>query len=292
MEKTIRTVIGGKLQTAQKLNRPYEFAPNSIMNKVVGVLPDALPGETPWTQYAAIGIGGLSVRYFDNNTRATPWPQPHEPTDTGMFRQVPYVMRPVNQGLTAAERSRFRLRTIETRDGVKYECWWLRPLDLRDTTVRTEYRQIVDGQVVSTPWEPSAADQHPTPRAINPNQVLVTGDDYVASTAKTTFRFNSWDMTELVNVGSVLFKDEQAILLTELAACSGVDFESRGDFNGIMLPYTEAIGVQITDFVSTFLPSAFNRAGASINMDIGSVEPLFKLATAPATTNALVGTTT
>lgn len=280
MDKTVRSAVGALLQTAQKLNLPYEFVPNSLMNKQLGVLPDELPDQTPWTQYATIGIGGLVTRYYDNNTRAETMPQPHEPRHTGLYKQVPFVMRHLNEDLETAERARFRLRVVQEVDGVKYACYYARALDLRQTRALLEYRQIVDGQIVSMPWEPSPEDQHPRPTAVNPGQVLVTGDDYIASTAKNAFKLTASDMTELVNVGNILFKSENAILLTELALCSGVDVESRAMINGVMQPYTEAVGVQITDFISTFLPVAYQRAGAAINMDIGSVEPLLALRTA------------
>lgn len=277
MEKTVRSIIGDKLQTAHKINRPYTYSPNSVMNDILGILPNDRPAGTPWTRYAAIGIGGLATKFYDNNTRAESYPLPHEPTHTGLYKQVPWVIRPVQQDLTTQERKPFRLRTLQDIDGVKYAVYWIRELDLQNTTVRTEYRRIENGQITSDPWEPSQADQFPKPPVIGQGEVLVTGDDYVAATAKTSLKLTSWDMTELVNVGNVMFKSENAIFLTEIGLCSGIDVEHRGNFNGQMLAYTEASGVQITDFISTMLPTNFNRAGASINLDIGAVEPLLKL---------------
>lgn len=280
MDKSVRTVIGDKLQTAQKLNRPYTFSPNSVMNKELGVFPDDLPSETPWTQYAAVGIGGLSARFIGDNRRLELFPIPHQATHTGMYEQIPFVIRPVTDPLTEAERLNFRLRRVMDIKGVRCEMWYLRRLDLSETVVQMEYRTIQDGVVISDPWEPTANDQRPKPWVVNPGQVLVTGDDYVASSAKSTFRFSPWDITELLNVGKMLFDSETAITVSELALCSGVDARKRADFNGANLEYTEALGVQINDFVSTLLPAAYNRAGASINLDIGAVEPLLALKTA------------
>lgn len=277
MNKTTRTAVGALLQTAQKYDLPYTYVANSVMNKQLSILPDNLPTETPYSKYVGIGIGGLTPRYFDNNTRAELWPQPHDPRHTGFYKQVPFVIRPVSDDLDVTERARFRLRRLIPIDNITYAAYYLRPLNLTNTTASLEYRQVVDGQITSKPWEPSEADQHPVPTPVNPGQVLVTGDDYVASTAKTAFVFTPWDISELINVGNVLFKSENSILISELGICSGTDFESRGDFNGIMLPYTEAVGVQITDFVSVMIPSSYMRAGATVNMDTGSVEPLLAL---------------
>lgn len=277
MEKSVRTAIGAKLQTAQKLNRPYTFSDNSIMNKQLNILPDELPDGTPWTQYYTIGIGGLSVRFVGERRRIELFPAPHDPRHTGMYEQIPFVIRPVDEGLTTSERARFRLRRLMTVGTTVYEAWYGRVIDKTGMDVRMEYRVIQDGVVTSTPWEPSPDDQHPVPIVVNPGQVLTTGDDYVASTAKTVMKFTPWDIAELINVGRVLYDSEDAITLSEIALCSGKDIETRGDFNGISLPYTEAIGVQINDFVSTLVPTSYNQAGAAVNLDIGSTEPLLAL---------------
>lgn len=283
MEKTVRSIIGDKLQTAQKVNRPYTYSPNSVMNDILGVLPNEYPAGTPWTQYATIGIGGMATKWYDNNTRSEQYPLPHDPSHTGLYLQVPWVARPIQEDLTADERRKFRLRTIQDVRGTMMALYWGRVLDLTNTQVRIEYRQIQNGQINSEPWEPSQANQFPKPPVLGQGQILVTGDDYLASTAKTTLKLSSWDMSELVNVGVALYQSEDAILLTEIGLCSGIDVQHRGNFNGQMLQYTEAAGVQITDFVSVFLPSNFNRAGATVNLDIGSVEPLLELRSAPKT---------
>ncbi len=277
MDKSVRTAIGAKLQTAQKLNRTYEFEPNSLLNKQHNILPDELPDTTPYTQYIAIGIGGMAVTLVDNNRRVEFSPIPHDPRHTGMYEQIPFVIRPVTDDLQTNERTRFRLRRVREINGTMFAEYFLRKLDFSLTTVDLEYRQIVDGQVISDIWHPAPDDQYPVPIRVNPGQVLVTGDDYVASSAKNTVQFTNWDMLELLNVGRVLFQSEAAITITELALCSGVDYQTRYDFNGIELPFTESIGTQITDFVSTFVPVRFQQAGASINLDIGSTEPLLAL---------------
>lgn len=277
MEKSVRTAVGAKLQTAQKLNRPYVLDDNSVMNKQLNILPNEIPTKIPHTRYFGIGIGGLSVRFIGEKRRIELFPCPHDPRHTGFYEQIPFVIRPVSEGLTTTERIRFRLRRLITIGGVVHEAWYGRVLDLNATSVQLEYRVIQDGVVTSTPWEPSPDDQHPTPMTVNPGQVLVTGDDYVAATAKTSLEFTPWDIAELINVGRVLYESEDAITVSEIALLSGEDIETHGDFNGLSLPYTDAVGVQINDFVSTLLPTAYNQAGAKVNLDIGSTEPLLAL---------------
>lgn len=279
MEKSVRTAIGAKLQTAQKLNLPYTLDDNSVMNKQLNILPDELPDRTPWTQYVGLGIGGLSARFIGDRRRIELYPFPHDPRHTGFFEQIPWVVRPITDDLTTTERVKFRLRKIQDVRGVRYAFYYLRKLNTTGMAVRLEYRVIQDGNVTSTPWEPSPDDQHPVPMQVNPGQVLTTGDDYVASTAKSLVEFTPWDIAELVNVGRVLFESETAITVSELALLSGIDVQTTGDFNGIQLPITEAIGVQINDFISTLVPTNYTQSGAGVDLDIGSTEPLLALKT-------------
>lgn len=277
MEKTVRTAIGAKLQTAQKLNRPYLFEPNSVMNKLLGVLPDDLPSKTPAVGYFAIGIGGLSVRFVGERRRAEFFPMPHDPRHTGLYEQIPFVARPVADDLSTSERLKFRLRKLMNISGETYALYYGRTLDLTTTDVQLEYRVIKDGVISSHVWSPSPDDQRPTPWTINDGQYLSTGDDYVASTAKSVVKFTPWDIAELINVGRVMYNSEDAITVSEIAIISGVDEQTTGDFNGVHLPYTEVIGAQITDFVSVNIPTNYMQAGAAVNLDIGSTEPLLEL---------------
>lgn len=278
MDKSTRTAIGTLLQTCHKHKLAYTYLDNSVMNKLLNVFPDVNPpaGELPYVQYVAIGIGALGVAFGANN-RKTLYPLPHDPQHTGLYDQIPFVMRPITNDLNGTERQRFRLRQLKTVNNVAYACYYLRMMDLSTTQAKLELRHISEGNIESEPWTPRVEHQKPTPPTVNPGQVLTTGDDYIASTAQSRFQLTAWDIDELINVSNILFSEDGAITISEMAICSGLDETLSGDFNGVPLSYTDAIGVQITDFVQTMIPVFYNRAGAGINMDTGSVEPLLAL---------------
>lgn len=279
MEKTVRTGVGALIQTAQKHGLPYFYVPNSVMNKALDVFGDRLPDSThiPISQYLAIGDGALSAT--ENNGDVELWPIQHEPRHTGLYKQLPWVLRAENRDLSTPERSRFRMRKIIDIGGVKYVAYYLRKMDFSQTRASLEYRVIKNDVVTSSPWEPTPADQFPPRPKINPGQVYVTGDDYIAATAKTKVEFSIWDIAELINVSNILKGMNKLMTISEIAVCSGKDETVMGQFNGQPMNYTEAIGVQINDFISTLLPPAYNRAGAAINLDTGSSEPLLALRT-------------
>lgn len=278
MEKTVRTAIGALIQTAQKHNLPYEYPPNSVMNQILDVFPDRLPASNriPYSQYIAMGDGALSATFAADNTLEL-WPIPHSPRHTGLYSQRPFVLRPYNQDLNTQERSRFRMRKIIDLGGNKYVAYYLRRMDFAQTQARLEYRVISNGTVTSQPWAPTADDQKPKRPTVNPGEVYVTGDDYIAATAKSKLVFTAWDIKEMINVSNILLGTNKIMTISELAVCSGLDETVTGDVNGSMIQYQESMGVQITDFISTLLPPVYNEAGASINLDTGSTEPLLVL---------------
>lgn len=278
MDKSIRTAIGAAQQTANKTNLPYVFVPNSVMNEQLNIFPDMRPDSTyrPYTRYVTIGVGGLTSRFLADN-RMELVPIPHEPRHTGLYDQTPWVIRDLDNDLTVAERLRYRLRKIIPIGTAYKVAYYGRLIDYSKSSVTLEYRTVKDGIISADPWEPTSNDQYPPRPVINPGQTYVTGDDYIAATAKTRFEFTKQDMAELVNVGNILYNNPMAMTISEMALCSGADATVDGQFNGSVFQYTDAIGVQITDFVSTLISPLFQSDGAAINLDIGSTEPLLAL---------------
>lgn len=278
MDKSVRTAIGALQQTCAKTNLPYTYLPNSVMNVALNIHPDERPPSSfiPWSRYVCIGIGGLTSRFLADG-RMELVPIPHEPRHTGLYDQVPWVIRDLDNDLPVAERVRYRLRKIIQVGPVNKIAYYARLIDYSKSNAQLEFRTVQDGIISSDLWEPDADDQFPKRPVINPGQTYVTGDDYVAATAKTRFEFTKQDMAELNNVGNILYNNPMAMTISELAICSGQDAELEGVFGGTRLMYTDAIGVQITDFVSTLVSPLFQSDGAAINLDIGSTEPLLEL---------------
>lgn len=278
MEKSVRSALGAKLQTAQKFGKPITIEPNSTLNQKFGVATDMTPdvGDNVFVKYLGVGIGGHRSEVGTNN-RVKFVSIPHQPQDTALYDQIPFLMRPIDDDLTPGERIKYRLRSVITVNGVKYAAYFLRVLDLSETVPSLEFRTVNNGVITSTPWVPTLANLNPVKPLLNPNQVMTTGDDYIAASARIPVSFTASDATELLNVGNILFGDPGYIVISEVCLCSGIDKVITGDFNGTPVGYTEAIGVQINDFLSTFFAPEFQSQGMQFNMDAGSIEPLLVL---------------
>lgn len=278
MEKSTRSALGALLQTAQKFGKPLEIVKNSTLNQKFGVFEDILPDPTDdvAVQYVAIGNGGhRSELGLDN--MALFKSIPHMPRHTSLYKHMPFIIRPADTDLVAAERVNYRLRKEIDVNGTKYAAYYLKKLDLSLTTPTLEYRTVIDGVVSSQPWEPGLDDLNPTPPLINPNQVLTTGDDYIAASARVPLVFTPAETTELINVATILYGNPGYAIVSEVALCSGVDRLLSGSFNGVSINYTEAVGVQVSDFLATLFVAPFQTNGVKIDLDAGSVEPLLVL---------------
>ena len=177
MEKSVRSGLGALVQTAQKFNKPLTILANSTLNQKFGVFADQLPGsdEIPFTQYVSIGIGGHKTEIGTNGLTKFVTIQ-HTPENCALYNHIPFILRLPNADLATSERIKYRLRVLETHNGVVYAAYYLRVLDLSTSTPRLELRTVADGVVTSTPWVPSVSDLNPTsthppappPRAVPP----------------------------------------------------------------------------------------------------------------------------
>lgn len=280
LQHIVRAAAGANLQTCQLLDKPVVLLPNSTLNQKFNIQKDTVPSDSDVfaMKYLTIGNKGHSMILGTGNV---PYPVPvsHEPNHSGLYGHIPFVLRLPNEDLTAQERINYRLRRSEVYNGTTYIAYYGKVMDLTETQPTLELR-TVDGDVVtSTPFTYTLDDLNPTPPNIPPGQILTTGSDYIASTAKVPFLLNADDVTELLNVANIMFGDSNYAIISEVGVCHGVDRVVTGDFNGVSASYTEVIGCQITSFVSSFFAMQFMNTGLDVTFDVGSVEPLLTVST-------------
>ena len=279
MENVVRTIYGAQLQTTQLLGLPTIIKPYSTLNEKFSIHNTVALGDTdkPSVKYIGIGNGGHRMVMGANNI-SRPEPVQHTPRNAALYNQLPFVLRLPSEDLTAAERINYRLRRLESHDGVTYVAYYLKVLDLSDTLPQLELRAIVDGIVTSTPFNPTAADLNPVPPALTPGGVITTTGDYIAATAKVPFFMSSDDIDEFLNVCNIIYGDDNYAMISEIALCSGLDRNVVGEFNGISTGYIDAVGVQIVSFISAFYCVKFSNNSINISFDMGSLEALLSLA--------------
>ena len=279
MELITRTVYGAQLQTCLLLNLPLSILPNTTLNEKFGVLPTVSISTTdkPAMKYVSIGNGGHKTVTGAEGISA-PYPVQHNPTDSSLFKPIPFVLRDVSNDLTNAERASYGLRRLETHDGKPYIAYYLKRLDYSDVVAKLTFKTVLNNITTTTDFIPNQSNLDPTPPPLSSTGVNVTTGSYIAATAKVPFILTESEIKELLDVATIIYGNDNLAIISEIALCSGVDKVVAVDAGG-PAPFnmTEAIGVQVVTFISTFFSCKFDNSGISILLDCGASEPLFSL---------------
>jgi hypothetical protein len=234
--------------------------------------------DRPKLAYAGIGNKGHAAVAGPGGT---PYfkPLPHTPEHLALYNQLPFVLRPINNDISATERAKYRLRRVETHNQNQYVAYYLRLLDSTNTVVRMELKTVNEGVVTITPYTPNIDNLNPVPPALLPNQVLTVTGDYIQTFASVKLTLTEADIEEFINVANVIYGNENLAMITEIALCTGVDKSLNGMFNGVSGVYTESIDTWVVYTVASDVNAALNRGGFNQTFNIGHGEPLLKVQT-------------
>lgn len=275
MIPSVRTIHGGYLQSCQLLGLPFSIKANTTLNEKFQIHTDVNLGETdmPRLRYIAIGNGGHA---FSTGADGIPTLDPiqHRPKSGSLYNHLPFILRPLDADLTAVERRNYRLRRIETINNIRYAAYYLRVLDMSQTSPQMELREVTDGVISTVPYVPTISDLNPVAPPLTPNGVMTTTGSYIATTAKVQYVMTQWEVEELLAACVIKYGSDKYAIISELALCSGIDRTVAGEFNGASTGYVDAVAVQCCSFMNVGYIAKFSNSGLDIVLDVGSVEPL------------------
>lgn len=281
MEKNVPTIMKSLLQSSVLLGLSYPIINFSTINQKLDIQSGVNPasGETPTLKYAMVGIGGISIQTGADNLAYTQT-YAHKPTDTGLFKELPFVVRPVvsdipNSGAYISKQN-YRLRKqINNFQGEPCFAYYGKVVDFGTNLPGLQTRSVdSSGNVSISNFVPSNSNLSPTPTILSSGQSFSTAGNYVSAATKLDFVLNAQDILELLNSSMLLFGSENHAVISELALCSGVDRLIVSNLAGINVTYTEALAVQVMSFLSTNFPSSSFSQGIKYSFDIGNSEPL------------------
>ena len=275
MDNNVRSIYGAYLQTCALLGFNVDIKPNSTLNQKFDLFPNEIfnSGETPTVKYLTIGNGGHTASMGVDGLPLIN-PVPHSPRHAALYNHLPFIIRVVDEDLTPGERLMYRLRVPRTIDGVNYMCYYAKVLDLSMVEPKIELRNNTDGIITATDFTPSLADLNPVKPVIPVNGNITSTGNYLASTAKIEFVMNEAEITELLNACNIIYGSDNYAFISEIGLCSGVDRSLMGNFGGPPSAYTEAVGVQIMNFISTAIPAYALSTSITQTIDVGSTSPL------------------
>lgn len=275
MSKIKRTVYGSAVQTTLLLGLPFQMITNSTLNEKFniqsGVAPDI--GDVPKLGYFAIGNGGHRVI---TGADGIPYTDPidHRASDAACFNHIPFVLREVDNDLSATDRNNYALRKQEVINGVNYIAYYLKRMDLSQVTSELQHTRVIDGVSTTTPFIPGNDNLNPEHPELPNSGVITTDGNYLTASGIISVLFDTINVDELVNVARILYDNEQRAVISELALCTGVDKTvpttgPDGQFN-----YNEAVAVQVATHITDYYPVGSTNRGFELQIEAGATEPL------------------
>lgn len=297
-----RTVYGSEIQTIRALGLKHTFKEFTTLNQAISEpsinknLPVPLTlgmeiaaeynfetdSNSIFTQYLVVGNGGHQNINDPNDAVPYSIPVPHKATDSGLFNLMPFVMRPVTNDLTAAQRRNYGLRRTELIDGVVYAAYYARKIQFPRTTPDVNITTVVDGEEVVEEFIPTINNLRP--------QHYTQETDYDGAYASvSSFVQIIWDeqaIQDIKDACRLKFGNERMAIISELAICSGIEKpvlqrypsaigSAQVPQNVAANTYFEAVGCQVNVHITTYVPLAYADQEYTLSLDLGATEPLF-----------------
>lgn len=291
----VPTIYSAAIQVAQRRGSPHDVVEHSSIQEAIDKIPEAIAAgyrgqwvAKPYTYQdtreikiacVCIGNGGHRLRVESGALIPTFEPRPHMATDSGLFNQIPFVVKPVNADLSAAERKRFCLRRTMMINGVLHAAYFGRVIPETEIPNATIVKRIItESTDASTEWRPSSADLTPSMKDDEP--AGTTEQVYVSASVIDQIAFTEQDVTWLREACLLLYGSESYAYISEVAVCTGVKREVTARYNdagNATSVYTgpfEYVGVQIASFSYAAWDMSAHPTGFNMGISTAVSEPL------------------
>jgi len=273
LENVTRTAAGSELQTFLTTGIPFVLKADTTLNEKFSVLAGVTPTTTPTIKYFCIGNGGHSLA---TGTGGVPLIQsvPHEATDTGLYKYLPFILRATNNDIDASTQMKYAIRTTVTVGGNPYYAYYLKRLDTSSSVVSTVLQTVSNGVTTTSNYVPGAGNMSPTAPNLSGNNVSILSSQYLVTSASLPISFTASECTELMNAATILYGDPAFAIISEIGLCSGQDHPIT---LGSGSTFSEVVAAQITSFINTLHVVQFTASGISGSLAVGANEPLLVL---------------
>lgn len=227
----ITTALSSIAQITAMLDIPITYRHDITINSKYNVQSAVDPVGIPKLRYFGVGIRG----YQNANDGIVSNPYIAKSSDFDLYTPIPIRMVPVNEDLTAEERSQYRMRVRETFNGTEYFCYYLKKITISDATISITKRQA-DGTAVEYTLDP--ANLTPSPSLTSDT----TGDIAVSTTADIIL--SGVEFIEAINI--LKDGDLRYARISELGLYTGEDKNVAGvGGDGSPISYAEAVYTQL-----------------------------------------------
>lgn len=272
---TIRTIAAAHLSTCRALGRPFTVLPNSTLNQKFNIHSSEEPrlNEYPIVGYVGIGNKGVDYELTTSNYLLTK-PIPHLPRHTSLYNFIPFVLREKSNDLSSIEKGKYRLRVPITIGSTDYIAYYLKALSLNNIVPQIELRNVTNGNITTSIFEPDNSDLAPVHPDISNIDLNNPSGDYLVSTAKINLVLSREEIENIMEACDIIYGDPRYATINEIALCSGIDRTLQFTQLGVGINYTDIVAAQVNAFIYQYHALDESSNEITIRFDIGSSEPL------------------
>lgn len=259
-----KTMYGMHLAANMFMGLPHQDLPNTTLNEKFNILPKKVipPNVYPKIKYLTLGTGGNSL--INNSVFKY---SKHRATDAALFQHIPYIMRPVTSDLVGVEREKYRLRVIETYNGIDYACYYAKVIT--SFINRPTIHEITTSNGVTTIKEMSTNNADilsPTPRVVT-NYIDPQLNNYAVQISKIGFNLYLSEIKEIRNV--MTLRGTGIVNLTEIGIVAGIDTPTPTGTE-----VTNATMIYFAKFDVDTQMNIDNNIDIVRNIEVGGMEPI------------------
>lgn len=233
----------------------------------VQVGADIPSNQYPVPRYLAIGIGGHTTTIaVDGHPLVSE--VYHRATDPVLFKHVPFIMRRVDNDLTPTQRSRYRIRRLETHGGIEYFVYYLRILESDFGNIENLLRITENG----TSLDPITFTSSPsllTPTPVSKDEIASASGQSLEVLSQASVSLDKDECAEILNAIRIIYNDDNYAVITEAAVAMGFDTTIVSNIGGITVNHTEAIAVQPALFLQCTNRISETTTGIDFSFNIG-----------------------
>lgn len=260
--RSVITLLGSKIALENNLGITPNYDTSTTINSLYNVFPTMTPsqGNRPTEQYFGVGIGG---DYYSGTSNLMN-PQELSATNMNLYKHIPLRAVPIEQDLTGSDRDQYRMRSVETRNGRQYVCYYLKKIVFANSQVQYgKYDPILGSD---QPYSIDPSNLNPKPPATPVDGATTNLTEEITASISANLPILGSEIIEVINV--LYGGDMRYARISELGIYTGVDqLVDSTDSKGNKISYTEAIYAQLAQ-AHTFLGKPFISPNSIYNPSV------------------------
>jgi hypothetical protein len=274
MRATIKTIYHTQLELLKALKKPFTVIEHSTLNEKFSVFSnEPLPANVyPELSYLAIGRGGHRGRLTSDGSTVIDVLQ-HNIKHASLYEHIPFIMRPINEDLTAGERDKYGMRTLIERNGTLYFAYYLKAVDFTTSFPVIKELTASDGELTSEDYVPTPAQLNPAPIPYSNSDVNISTGKHISVESTIEVTLDENDISEIINAIEILYGDVIYATISEIAVVTAIRQSVNTTLGGVNINYDEALAAQIANHIPANIDLRYNTKAIKQIYSLGHIAP-------------------